>query len=744
MNSLVALIIGLGVVVVTYYMYARSVDRTIFQTDASKATPAKMYMDGVDFMPATKNVLFGYQFKSIAALGPVVGPIVAAQWGWLPALIWVIAGACLIGWVHDYSSAMIAVRSEGQTFGGLSYRLISPRARMILLLFIYFYLLLIMGAFGSALVGLFVGKDSVAFGMIVVTVTGLLAGQMIYKWKKDIVLTTVVTVGLCFVGIYLGTLDPVTGIFGKVDKAAPLFMGQTAKHILWAVMIMVFCYFGAVLPIWRFAQPINYVSFYIVFIGMIAAALGIVVGRPDFTIPAFTTYEIGIGPLWPILFVTIACGAISGWHSLVSSSGTARQLEYETDARPVTAGAMLAEGILAILALICAAATFATVDVYRANVAAGPGGVFFNGMGAFFARLGIPLSFGTAFAAVIFVVLAITVMQLVLRFMRVATAELVGDTLPLMKNIHIATFIACVLTVFLVFTGYWQFLWILFGGANQLMAALALMLVSLYLVSTKRKWVFAFVPMIFMYITTIAALGVTAKSMIVTKGIGAQEKAVLAGKLLPQAQAMEKMVINKDLPKNIKEVANKMAELNKTLAANPADGGTKDLAVSAKEISDLAKMGPAQTAVVAKKTAEFSTKGAALTGKTAQEFNATIEAARKLLLAEDALSNFPALAQKAQELATAAGGLPAVASSADAVAKLAATPAAEPLKLAAAAAGLTNQVKGFALTSSQITGNTIIGIIALVLIVAALVLGYDGMRAFMRKKAEVSEAPAAA
>lgn len=741
MNSLVALIIGTVAVVVTYYLYARSVDRNIFKTDAAKATPAKMYMDGVDYMPATKNVLFGYQFKSIAALGPVVGPIVAAQWGWLPALIWVIAGACIIGWVHDYTSAMISVRSEGQTFGGLSYRLISPRARMILLLFIYFYLLLIMGAFGSALVGLFVGKDSVAFGMVAITLTGLLAGQMIYKWKKDIVLTTVVTVGLAMVGIYLGTLEPITGLFAQVDKAKSLFMDQSAKHILWAVMIMVFCYFGATLPIWRFAQPINYVSFYIVFLGMIAAALGILVGRPNFTIPAYTTFEIGIGPLWPILFVTIACGAVSGWHSLVSSSGTARQLEYETDARPVTAGAMLAEGMLAILALICAAATFATFDVYRANVAAGPGGVFFNGMGSFFAKLGIPLSFGTAFASVMFVVLAITVMQLVLRFMRVATAELVGDTVPLLKNIHIATLIACIITVFVVFTGYWQFLWILFGGANQLMAALALMLASLYLVSTRRKWAFAFVPMIFMYVTTIAALGITANSMIVTKGIGAQEKAVLARTLLPQAQGIEKMVINKDVAKNLKEVSAKMTALQQALGSDEAN---KKMALGAREISDLTKVGVAQVSAIAKKTAELSAQGTALTGAAAETFNSTIEATRKLLLSEDALKNFPAVSQKAQELATAAGGLAPVASSASALSQMAQVPATEPLKLAASAAALTNQVKGFALTPSQITGNTIIGVIAIVLILAALVLGYDGMRAFMRKKAEMAAAPAAA
>jgi carbon starvation protein len=183
-----------------YKFYAGGMDRGILKADASKATPAKRYNDGVDFMPASSSVLFGYQFKSIAALGPIVGPIVAAQWGWLPAILWLLLGVFFIGWVQDYTSAVMAMRNDGLTMGGLNYKRISPRARTILLSFLYFYLLLIMGAFGAISAGFF-ANPKVAFGFIILTLAGVLSGQMTYKWRKDPIVTTVVCVGIAVVGI---------------------------------------------------------------------------------------------------------------------------------------------------------------------------------------------------------------------------------------------------------------------------------------------------------------------------------------------------------------------------------------------------------------------------------------------------------------------------------------------------------------------------------------------------------------
>ena len=200
MNSIVVLILGLIVFFIGYRIYAKYIDTKVIQSDPKRATPAKMYMDGVEFMPTSKSILFGYQFKSIAGAAPIIGPIIAIQWGWLPALIWILGGAFFIGWVQDYSSAMVAMRNEGASFGGLSHKLISPRARVILLAFIYFYLLLIAGAFGNVVVSTAISLKAAPMAWLLLTIGGILAGQMIYKWKKDIILTTVVCVVIALAG----------------------------------------------------------------------------------------------------------------------------------------------------------------------------------------------------------------------------------------------------------------------------------------------------------------------------------------------------------------------------------------------------------------------------------------------------------------------------------------------------------------------------------------------------------------
>src|SRR5512137_2910961 len=214
MNSIVVLILGLIVFFIGYRYYAKYIDTKVIKSDPKKATPAKMYMDGVEFMPTSKSILFGYQFKSIAGAAPIIGPIIAIQWGWLPALIWILGGALFIGWVQDYSSAMIAVRNEGASFGGLSHKLISPRARIILLSFIYFYLLLIVGAFGNVVVSTAIGLKTAPMAWLFLTIAGVLAGQMIYRWKADIILTTVVTVLIAMFGIWMGTKAPSNAIVG--------------------------------------------------------------------------------------------------------------------------------------------------------------------------------------------------------------------------------------------------------------------------------------------------------------------------------------------------------------------------------------------------------------------------------------------------------------------------------------------------------------------------------------------------
>ncbi len=523
MNSVVVLIIGFIVFFIGYRVYAKYVDTKIMKADPKRATPAKMYMDGVEFMPTSKNILFGYQFKSIAGAAPVIGPILAIQWGWLPAMLWLLLGALFIGWVHDYSSAIVPMRNEGASFGGLSYKLISPKARIILLSFIYFFLLLVAGAFGAIVVNAATGQKSAPMAWVLLTIGGILAGQMIYRWKKDIILTTVVTVVIALFGIWLGTVAPSDSILGP---------GIANSKFVWAIAALVFCYFAAVLPIWRFALPINYVASYIVFLGLFFGIIGVFILHPNFTLPAYAQFEIGIGYLWPMMFVTIACGAISGWHSIVSSSGTARQLESEVDARPVGGGVMFVEMMLGLFALIIAGTLYASSSEYAAAIVKGPIGVFAAGVSKFLGAVGLPATIGRSYGSVMLIVLAVTILQLVIRFMRVATSELLGDVSPIFKNVHIGTVVAEILVLILILTGWWQYLWVLFGGANQLMASMALMLVTAYLMSEGKPYGWTFYPMIFMFVTTVAALLYTSFSLFSKVFAGKVTREALVGNML--------------------------------------------------------------------------------------------------------------------------------------------------------------------------------------------------------------------
>jgi carbon starvation protein len=523
MNSVVVVLLGLAVAIFGYRLYCKRIDSRVIKSDPKRATPATMYMDGVEFMPTSKNILFGYQFKSIAGAGPILGPIIALQWGWLPALVWILLGTLFIGWVQDYASAMMAMRKDGASLGGLSHKLISPRARIILLSFIYFYLLLIAGAFGNVVVSTAIGLKSSPMAWLFLTIAGLLAGQMIYRWKKDIILTTAVGVLICLFGIWLGSVGPSDKIIGA-DLAN--------SRWLWAIAAFVFCYFAAVLPIWRFALPINYVASYIVFLGLFFGMIGVLILHPDFTLPATTDFTIKIGPIWPIMFVTVACGAISGWHSMVSSSGTARQLEHETDALPVGGGVMYVEMILALFALIIAGTIYASPAEYGAAIAKGPGGVFAAGVSKFLGAIGLPADVGRSYGSVMMIVLAITIMQLVIRFMRIATSELLSDVSPVFRNPHVGTIIASLLGILLVITGWWQYLWVLFGGANQLMASLALLLITAWLMSEGKPASWSLYPMIFMFVTTIAALIYTSYSLLEKVFSGAVKGEALVGNAL--------------------------------------------------------------------------------------------------------------------------------------------------------------------------------------------------------------------
>src|SRR5512143_3928173 len=583
MNTLWVVVIAAVVIYVAYNFYAKQIDRNIIKADAKKATPAKMYMDGVDFMPTSRNVLYGYHFKSIAAAGPIVGVITAANlWGWLPSILWLMIGVTFIGWVSDYTAIMLAVRNDGNSLSAVAHRLISPRTRRILFVFIFFYLILIAGAFIGILAAILSARADVPFGIIMLAVMGLLAGQMMYKWKMDLILVTAIVVIVVLLSMFLGpglqtrdakgalvktgavdgTIVAINNAFDSLTNKRPLFTvvdptaadpripapGADGKrpttavydaatgliktlpnYLLWTLFLFVFSYLGANLPIWRFAQPVNYIGFWVTLITVLLSAIGAILapltGIKDIAGAAIGTFalkpiilpDLGFTmvaskawqPLWPMLFVTIACGAISGWHALFGSVGTARQLEYETDGLPVGGGAMFGENTLALLSLMA-------VSIPGAG---GGGGRFAAGVGklVYAATCGaLPEWLGTALGFGAFVMIVLTVTQLVFRVMRVTLAEWVGDTAPIFRNMHFASILSMFLTLLLVLTGTWVYLWQLFGASNQLMAALSLLVVTVWLKSEKRSPHFALWPMLFMYITTIAATFVTARNLYVT------------------------------------------------------------------------------------------------------------------------------------------------------------------------------------------------------------------------------------
>lgn len=595
-NAAVVAVLGGVMIYLAYKYYARRIDREVIQANSKRATPAKLYMDGVDFMPTSKNVLYGYHFKSIAAAGPITGVIAAVGlWGWLPSIIWLILGVTFIGWASDYSAIMLSVRNDGNSLSAIAHKLIAPRTRLVLFVFIFFYLLLIAGAFVGILAGILDPRADVPFGIFMLAVMGLVVGQALYRWKMDLILVTILAVIIVLASMAFGAAGinphpqtsadgktttvayqfqgPINGAVNGLDSAINSITGNTAlftvtdptradprlgafvvdaqgnnvpqyvqngqikmlpSFIFWCLFLFAFSYLGANLPIWRFAQPVNYLGFWVTLLTIGLSAIGAILGAVlglfgnvatlkavTFTVPAFKDWLItqtaqgqtiaAIQPLWPMLFVTIACGAISGWHALFGSVGTSRQLEYETDALPVGGGAMFSENTLGLLSLVAV------------SIAGGVGaGAFANGIGRLLNVLTggtgtagglIPVPYGTALGYGSFVVIVLTVVQLVFRLMRVTLTEWLGDVWVGFKNANVATVLSMLLTILLVLTGTWIYLWQLFGASNQLMAALSLLIVTLWLRSTGRNPAYALIPMLFMYITTMAATLITAYNL---------------------------------------------------------------------------------------------------------------------------------------------------------------------------------------------------------------------------------------
>ncbi len=512
---------GIVVYGIVYQFYVKWFDRSVVQSDPNRPTPAHTYLDGVEFFPSNKYVMLGWHWKSIAALGPVTGPALAIVWGWLPGFLWILIGNSLLGWLHDYNSMVSSVRNEGASLGPLTYQLIGTRARKVLVAFLAFYSILIFSAFLGALLpvvkGTGAGGAAAMVSFILIAVIGVASGFAIFRAKINVIAVTGISLAAVALSVYLSQVVFGSTINSAFNSAVP--NAQLQEDIL-LISMLGFSFLGAVLPLWSFAMPINYLGFYVAYF-VIAAIIGSSFVAPQtFAQPLFTNWfaPVAIGantagasaitsisfPLWPLLFVTIACGACSGWHGLIGSSLSSKQLDNEADAHFVGGGGMLLEGILGLTSVVA-------VGIIANTTGIGALSLYVKGGAIYLSNLLIPSAASTAIMALMVLILGLTLTQLALRFARLAISEMVGARF--LKNIYVTSIIVSIITLVLTssrFSAPWGFIWTLFGGSNQLLAGVTLLVTTLWLAKIKRNTFLTGIPAIFMLGTTIVALSYTA------------------------------------------------------------------------------------------------------------------------------------------------------------------------------------------------------------------------------------------
>ncbi|MDA1043623.1 MAG: carbon starvation protein A [Verrucomicrobia bacterium] len=535
-----------------YVVYGRFLATHIFKLSNDNTTPANTYEDGVDFVPTRPPVLFGHHFASIAGLGPVLGPAIAVIWGWLPAVLWVVFGSIFLGAVHDLGALSVSLRYQGRSIGDVTRELIGARARLLFLLIIFFLLALAMGVFVLVISQLFVyyypNAIAPSFGLMFVAVA---MGISVYKFKMPLMPLSLAGIAILFLLIHMGVRHPlptyawnlapaqaeeVEALFerGAVDApygadaltryldgapdTAPAVTGTdiraaAAKSMThWTALLLFYSFLASVLPVWLLLQPRDYLNSYQLYAGLILLLVGLFTLHPEIAAPAIADAKtIGAPPLFPFLFITVACGAISGFHSLVSSGTTVRQLRRERDALPIGFGAMLTEGALAVLVIMACVAGLgqshwgsAGIYAHWSNLSGKLGAqlaAVVQGSGTFLSAIGISPKYGEAFIAVAIVAFALTTLDSATRLLRYNVEEIfrcVG--LARFANRYTGSLIAIIAIGFfacLRINGKPAgiTLWTLFGTTNQLLAGLTLLAVSLFLFKLRRPIIYTLLPM---------------------------------------------------------------------------------------------------------------------------------------------------------------------------------------------------------------------------------------------------------
>ncbi|MCK4852075.1 MAG: carbon starvation protein A, partial [Candidatus Omnitrophica bacterium] len=517
MNSIWVVLFALAAFVAGYRFYGNFIAKKIFRSDPDNPVPSEELRDDVDYLPTNKEVLFGHHFASIAGTGPIVGPAIAVIWGWVPALAWIILGSIFAGAVHDYAALIISTRKKGVSVGEFSREIINPRVRILFLFVILFSLWIVVAIFGMVMAVIFRMYPQSVFPVWIQIPIAMTVGWLAYRRGFNIFVLSIIAVLLMYVSIVIGVYLPFTmpGI------------GGLGPMSIWIILLFIYAYFASVLPVWRLLQPRDYINSHQLIIGLALIMLGVGFARPEMVAPAIQTAPEGAPPILPFLFITIACGAISGFHALVSSGTSSKQVRNEEDIRFIGYGGMLTEGFLGVLVIVSVAAgigmyvktvdgrvlqgaaawqhhysSWAVAQGLTAKVTA-----FVNGAANMLGALGIRLRYGQAIIGVLIASFAGTTLDTATRIQRYVITELASDyDIKPLRRRHPATALAVLAAAALAFAqGGGKgalMLWPLFGISNQLLAGLVLLVVSVYLIKKGSNAWPALAPMLFMIITS--------------------------------------------------------------------------------------------------------------------------------------------------------------------------------------------------------------------------------------------------
>jgi len=501
-NSAAVALIGLAAFAAAYRMYARFLSERVFDGETDFPTPAHEKADGIDFVASPKHVLFGHHFTSVAGAAPIVGPAIAVIWGWAPAFLWVVFGTIFIGAVHDYGCLVVSAKNGGRSIGDLAAPILSSRARLLFLSLVLFLAWIVLAVFAYVIALLFTQYPATVLPINFEILVAPLIGWLAYRKRVDLLIPSIVVLILLVGMVWLGT---------KFPLVMPDWGSVSGLHV-WIGLLLSYAFAASVLPVWTLLQPRDLINSHKLFLGLGLMYAGLLVVHPPMAAPAFNA-SVPDGPPWfPFLFITIACGAVSGFHGLVSSGTTSKQLNSFRDARAIGYGAMLGEGALALMSVLACTAGFKTLSAWRVHYqswshAEGLGakiGAFVEGGSRFLHDgVGVEEGFARAAIAVIVISFAATTLDTATRIQRYIISELAeAYRIPALQNRYAASALAAFSPMLLVYGGNWKALWPMFGATNQMLAGFCLIVLSVYLAVKKKPYAFALVPMLFLVAMT--------------------------------------------------------------------------------------------------------------------------------------------------------------------------------------------------------------------------------------------------